>query len=265
MKLYLDPGHGGTDPGALGNGLREKDVNLDIALRIRSLLVTNYENVSVMMSRTTDSTKDLQQRTNEANNWGADYYVSIHCNAFNGTARGYEDFIHDALSDATQTARYRDILHEEIAKVNQLTNRGKKKANLHVLRETTMPAVLTENGFIDNSQDAALMKLSTWRQNVAQGHVNGISRAFNLQPKQTSNPPGTLYKVIAGSFTDKTNADERAVFLQSRGIDAFVITTTISGRIWYRVQAGAFNTRENAEQRLQEVLNTGVDAFIIVE
>ncbi|RDW17406.1 N-acetylmuramoyl-L-alanine amidase [Oceanobacillus chungangensis] len=268
MKLYLDPGHGGSDPGASGNGLKEKDINIDIALRIRSLLTTNYENVQVRMSRTNDSTKSLQQRTNEANRWRADFYMSIHCNSFNGVANGYEDYIHNLLSDQSRTANYQDILHDEIIKVNRLNNRGQKKANFHVLRESTMDAFLSENGFIDNSKDAALMKQTSWRQKVAEGHVNGLVKAFKLNRKTTNPSPGdpsnpnTLFKVIAGSFKSKKNADARVTFLKGKGVEAFVTTATISNERWYRVQAGAFSNRKNAEERLNTIENTGVDAFI---
>jgi hypothetical protein len=264
MKLYLDPGHGGSDLGAQGNGLKEKDIALDIALRIRTILTSNYENVEVMMSRTNDVNKSLSQRTNEANNWKADYYLSIHCNAHNGSAHGYEDFIHSSLSDSSTTASYQNMMHAEIMKVNQLTNRGKKKANFLVLRETTMPALLTENGFIDNEQDAALMKDPLWRQKVATGHVNGLEKAFNLQRK--INDSNTLYKVIAGSFKSKENADNRVAYLQSKGIESFVTSIAVSGETRYRVQAGSFANRKNAENRLQEVKNAGIeDAFIVSE
>ena len=268
MKLYLDPGHGGSDSGALGNGLVEKNIALDIALRIRSILTSEYENVQVKMSRTGDTTKDLSERTNEANAWGADYYLSIHCNAFNGSARGYEDYIHTSLSDSSTTAKYQDILHAEVIKLNQLPDRGQKKANFHVLRETAMPALLSENGFIDHPQDAALMKQSAWRQNVAQGHVKGLEKAFNLKRKPQQDDPnaGTIYKVIAGSFQSRENADERVAFLRSKGIESFVDRVSISGAVMYRVQAGAFSSRENAENRLEEVKKAGIqDAFIIVE
>ncbi|QHS21820.1 N-acetylmuramoyl-L-alanine amidase [Virgibacillus sp. MSP4-1] len=264
MKLYLDPGHGGSDPGAQGNGLDEKHIVLDIARRIRNILTEEYENVNIRMSRTDDRTVSLNQRTNDANEWGADYFLSIHCNAFNGSAYGYEDYIHSSLSDSGQTAQYQDIMHEEITKVNQLRDRGQKKANFHVLRETTMSALLTENGFIDNENDANLLRDPSYRQSVARGHVNGLVRAFNLEPKQDSG--GTLYKVIAGSFQSRDNARRRANVLRSRGIEAFITTVTISGTQWYRVQAGAFSNRENAEKRLQEVRNAGVsDAFIVTE
>ncbi|WP_318153028.1 N-acetylmuramoyl-L-alanine amidase [Metabacillus arenae] len=264
MKLYLDPGHGGSDPGAQGNGLNEKDITLDIALRIRTILLNDYENVEVRMSRTSDTAKSLSARTNEANSWGADYYLSIHCNAFNGSAQGYEDYIHSSLSDSSLTANYQNIIHAEIIKENELVDRGKKKANFHVLRESAMPALLTENGFIDNGRDAALMKNAAWRQKVAQGHANGVAKTFKLQKKPDNS--GTIYKVIAGSFKSRENAEERVSYLDTKGIEAFVDSRNISGEVWYRVQAGAFSTRENAEKRLVEVKNAGIDdAFIAAE
>lgn len=264
MKLYLDPGHGGTDPGAQGNGLQEKNINLDIALRIRTILLNGYENVEVKMSRTDDSAKSLSQRTSEANAWGADYYLSIHFNAFNSDAQGYEDFIHSSLSDSSTTAKYQDIIHAEVIKVNQLKDRGQKKANFHVLRESSMPALLSENGFITSAHEAALMKQASWRQKVAQGHVNGLVKAFNLKPKSVDT--GTIYKVIAGSFKSKENAEQRLNYLRSKGIESFVDTVTIPGAVWYRVQAGAFANRENAGKRLDEVKKAGIgDAFIVAE
>ncbi|MFD2629796.1 N-acetylmuramoyl-L-alanine amidase [Oceanobacillus kapialis] len=269
MKIYVDPGHGGSDPGAQGNGLSEKNITLDISQRIRSILINNYRNVNVRLSRDGDITKSLQQRTNEANAWGADYFLSIHCNAFNGNARGYEDFIHSNLSDSSQTARYRNVLHTEITKVNQLRNRGKKKANFHVLRESNMSAILTENGFIDNQSDAALMRNASWRQKVAQGHVNGLAKAFNLQLKEDhdgGNDSGQLFKVIAGSFKSKANAEQRVEELESKGISSFLDSLSLSGEIWFRVQAGAFSERDNAEEQLIRVRNAGIrDAYIISE
>ncbi|MBT2215770.1 N-acetylmuramoyl-L-alanine amidase [Virgibacillus dakarensis] len=263
MKLYLDPGHGGSDPGAHGNGMNEKDITLDIALNIRTIL-TNYENVQVKMSRTTDQTVSLTERTNQANSWGADYFLSIHCNSFNGSAQGYEDYIHSSLSDSSQTAKYQDTLHKAIVDLNQLNDRGQKKANFHVLRESSMPALLTENGFIDNEHDGALLKKPAWRKQVAQGHVNGLVKAFNLKRKQEG--AAIIYRIIAGSFKSRENANDRADFLQTNGIESFVGAITISGEQWYRVQAGAFSDQENAEKRLNEVIKAGVkDAFIVKE
>ena len=262
MKLYLDPGHGGSDPGAQGNGLREKDFTLDIALKIRSILENNYENIDIRMSRTSDVTKNLEQRTNEANAWGADFYLSIHINSFNGSASGYEDYIYSGLSDNSATARYRDIIHTEVMKLNKLNDRGKKKADFHVLRESAMDAMLSENGFIDNAQDAALIKQESWRSSVAQGHANGIAKAFNLTAKETPARGDAAYKVIAGSFQQRENAERRVAELASKGIESFIAETVLSGETWYRVQAGAFSNRENAAAHVREIESKGIDAFI---
>ncbi|WP_026564088.1 N-acetylmuramoyl-L-alanine amidase [Bacillus sp. UNC41MFS5] len=270
MKLYLDPSHGGQDPGAQGHGLDEKDLTLAIALKIRSILQNDYENIDVKMSRSSDTTKSLAQRSSEANTWGADFFLAVHINSGPSSALGYEDYIYSGLSNSSKTAEYQDIIHAEVKKLNQLQDRGQKKANFHVLRETNMPALLSENGFISNDHDAALMKQSSWIQKVAQGHVNGIAKAFGLKliPVEPPKPDtdGTLFKVIAGSFKSKENADERVDQLKSKGIESFVDTTKISGETWYRVQSGAFSSRENAENRLTEVKKAGInDAFLVAE
>src|SRR5688572_10832111 len=80
-RVYIDPGHGGTDSGAVGNGLQEKTVTLNIALQTRNQLLARYPSVLVRMSRTTDITRSLSWRTNDANAWGATIFVSIHINA----------------------------------------------------------------------------------------------------------------------------------------------------------------------------------------
>src|SRR5699024_10386757 len=123
---------GGNDPGAVGNGLREKDLTLKISKKIADIL-KDYD-CSVKLSRTGDQTLSLKQRTDAANKWGADYLLSVHINAGGGT--GYEDFIHNGLSNSSSTAKLRNVIHAEVVKeLNAWRNRGKKKANFHMLRE----------------------------------------------------------------------------------------------------------------------------------
>ncbi|WP_017473280.1 N-acetylmuramoyl-L-alanine amidase [Amphibacillus jilinensis] len=181
IKIYLDPGHGGTDPGAVANGLQEKDLVLDIAQEINRLL-RRCQGVDVRMSRTTDQTVRLQQRTDDANQWGADYFLSIHINAGGGT--GYEDFIYNQLSSGSDTVTMRDVMHQNIVERIGMRNRGKKTAGFHVLRASRMPALLTENGFIDHADDAVKMRDQTWIRQVAQGHVNGLVDLFQLEQQQ---------------------------------------------------------------------------------
>lgn len=199
VKIFIDAGHGGTDSGANGNGLLEKNLTLQIALEVRKQLLL-YESVTVNMSRTTDTTLSLQKRTEMANKWHADYYVSIHINAGKGT--GFESYIYKSLSNTSETGKMRSVLHDKITQVNNLRDRGKKTANFHVLRETSMPAVLTENGFIDTASDAKKLKSTTWIKRIAHAHAAGIIYLFRLKRKNPS-PNTILYKVAKGDTLSK--------------------------------------------------------------
>ena len=180
-KIYIDPGHGGTDPGASGNGLQEKNVTLNISLQVRNILQSTYgSRVSIRMSRTTDVTRSLQSRTDDANAWGANIYVSIHINAGGGT--GFESFVYPGVGSTT--LRLQDLVHANalsgMRTVASVTDRGQKTADFHVLRETAMPAVLTENLFIDTVGDADKLKNPAFITAAARGHVKGIAAFFGL-------------------------------------------------------------------------------------
>ena len=181
VKFYLDPGHGGSDPGAVGNDLLEKVLTLKIAKRVETLL-TAYQNVETKMSRTGDTYPSLSERTNEANSWGADYFMSFHINA--GGGNGYEDFVYPG---STKSIAYQNIIHAEIIKtIGTMKNRGKKQADFQVLRNTKMPSILTECGFIDSTSDAALLKQDEFINGLAQGHVNGLVKSFGLIKKEVA-------------------------------------------------------------------------------
>ncbi|MGE7878006.1 N-acetylmuramoyl-L-alanine amidase family protein [Peribacillus muralis] len=190
VKIFIDPGHGGTDPGSVGNGLKEKDLTLSIATRIKDILLIEYTNVFVKMSRTSDTFPSLSDRTNQANAWGADFYIAIHINAGGGT--GYEDYIYTSTSQETKT--YQDIIHVEVMKLINIQDRGQKTGDLHVLRETDMPALLTESGFVDNANDAAKLKTASFIEALARGHVNGLVKCFNLKKKNTA----VYHTVVSG-------------------------------------------------------------------
>lgn len=186
IKIFLDPGHGGHDPGAVGNGLQEKHVVLDIAKRIEAKL-KQYENVQVKMSRTTDVFVPLSQRAKMANDWKADYFCSIHLNsAVNKLANGFETFIYNGII-SNATIANQNVVHAEITKLVDLVDRGKKRANFLVIRETKCPAILTENGFISNAVDANKLKQDKFLDAIAQGHVNGFVKAFGLKKKKGAN------------------------------------------------------------------------------
>lgn len=187
--IVIDAGHGGTDPGAVGNGLREKDLTLSIALGVANYLRST--NADVRMTRTTDTTLSLSQRTAFANSIGADYYLSIHINAGGGT--GFESYVWNGPL-GQETLKPRDEIHKEVAAyfaANGLRDRGKKTANFHVLRETRMPACLIECGFIDHTTDSAHLKNGNFISGLARAIGQGVVKALGLtivpqQPAQLS-------------------------------------------------------------------------------
>ncbi|USK61356.1 N-acetylmuramoyl-L-alanine amidase [Peribacillus asahii] len=184
IKIFIDPGHGGKDPGAVGNGLLEKDLTLKIAKRVKELLAA-YENVEVKMSRTGDTYPTLSERAKAANAWGADFFLSIHINSASKTSTGYEDYIYTKAS--AKSKEYQKIIHAEIMKEikgYEVRDRGLQQKNLQVLRTTNMPALLTESLYISNPDEAAILKKTVFIGDVAQGHVNGIVKAFDLKKKK---------------------------------------------------------------------------------
>lgn len=265
--IMIDPGHGGTDPGASFRGDLEKDFNLTIALKVRNHLQANYEG-TIVLTRDKDQTMSLNERTNLANSTNADFFLSIHHNAGGGS--GFESYIFNGTVPQ-QTIDHQNIIHEEIMKTIQakynIRDRGKKRANFHVLRETKMDALLLEILFVDNSNDLALLNNPSFIEDVAKGIAVGVAKALSL-PEKTSSAPSTdqLNKVIAGSFKNRSNAEQRVTFLTSKGIDSFIVPTNISGETYYRVQAGAFSSRDNAAKRVEELEQIGIsDAFILSE
>lgn len=187
VKIFIDPGHGGSDPGATGNGLQEKTLTLQIALALRTILINEYEGVSLLLSRTSDQYVSLSDRTNAANSWGADFFLSIHINAGGGT--GFESYIYPGVGAPTTT--YQSAIHSNVIQAVDFADRGRKTANFHVLRESAMPALLTENGFIDTVADANKLKTNSFIQSLARGYANGLEQAFNLKKTSSSR----LYKI----------------------------------------------------------------------
>lgn len=220
IKVFLDPGHGGSDPGAVANGLKEKDLTLAIAKRIRDILATEYEEIAVKMSRTGDETVSLDARTTNANAWGAHFFLSIHINA--GGGDGFESYIHTMTSLKTQTIR--KALHPRIMEQIGGDDRGMKTANFAVLRQTNMSACLTENLFIDNGSDAAKLKDPAFIAKIARGHVNGLQEGLGLKRKQqAATPGGELYRVQVGAFGTQENADRLAAELKAKGYPVIIV------------------------------------------
>ncbi len=179
-KIYIDQGHNPENPnaGAVGNGLREQDVTYRVGQELATLL-RRSGNWEVRLSRPTPETllgtsnaTSLRERVNGANSWGADYFISIHTNASdNPNASGVEAYAYSRPSRAFELGE--DIV-DEIVDITGLRDRGMKvRPGLYVLKNTSMPAVLVELGFITNPGDATIMRDNP--ELYAQGIYNGIA------------------------------------------------------------------------------------------
>jgi N-acetylmuramoyl-L-alanine amidase len=182
MKVCLDPGHGGSDPGACGNGLQEKDITLIVALKVRDYLqAVGYE---VAMTRDTDidvgsafdsAAVELQARCDISNNFGADAFVSIHNNsAGSDQALGTETFYCAGSMDGKKLAQYID---NQIAGLG-LVDRGIKDDSLYVTGHTDAVAVLAELAFISNVDDATKLGDPEWQNKFARAVACGITDYF---------------------------------------------------------------------------------------
>lgn len=215
VKVYFDGGHGGYDAGASANGLKEKDLTLELSLRARDILLTEYSGVEVRVSRDTDVYPSLQARTDAANAWGADAFVSFHINSGGGT--GFETFRYNGTSG--DTLRLQNCLHDEIMKVVGLRDRGKKQGNFHVIRESHMPAILTESGFIDHAVDSAKMKDANWKEAVARAHAVGVAKYFNLAKKTTAATTSPTNEYVAYKVIVPNTAYWQAAYLVHKYLD----------------------------------------------
>jgi N-acetylmuramoyl-L-alanine amidase len=265
-KIFIDPGHGGTDPGAVANGIQEKNITLQIATGIRDILLSEYDNVSVLMSRTGDQTVSLDERTDAANNWGADFFISVHINS--GGSSGFESYIHPDVGRPTLT--YQEIIHQKILEQVDFSNRGMKRSDFHVLRESNMDAILTENGFIDHAGDAGKLKNNSFINSLAKGHALGVADSFQLtrkagipnpHPTLTSPSSNGLFKVQIGAFRDKNNADQVAGKAKESGFEVY----TKYENSLYKVQLGAFKERKNAEDLVNRAKTAGFNPVIQID
>lgn len=182
--ITIDPGHGGSDPGAIGpSKIMEKNITLAVAGEVQKMLEKAGAKVIMTRSRDTEvstpSATDVQElsaRTDIANNKAADLFISIHCNSFTnrdvgGTATYYY-----------QKSQYDYLLAQSIqtnlVSKTGLQDRGVQKANFYVVKHTQMPAVLVELAFISNPREEKLLNSAYFQKQAAQGIVNGIDKFF---------------------------------------------------------------------------------------
>lgn len=191
-KICIDPGHGGKDPGASGpTGLKEKDVNLDISLRLQKDLVELGATVVMTRSKDTQvgkpgstSSQELQARCDVANKAKADVFVCVHNNALTDPKKsGMEVYI--VRQAGTRTKRLAGTVYDHLKSSLQTKPNGILEAGFYVLKYTKMPAVLTEIAYMSNPQEEALLKTADFKEKAAQAIADGVVDYFK-------NPTGAL-------------------------------------------------------------------------
>ena len=183
--ITIDPGHGGSDSGAVGhNGYTEKEGAFAISQKLASIL--NQSGAKVVMTRDSDvdvygpnasARNELQARVDVGNNANSDIFVSIHCNAFvNSAANGTQTFYYGS---SYQGQRLAQSIQEKMIEANGLRDRGISTCNFYVVKHSYMPAVLIETAFITNYDEEALLSDDEWQTTMAKAIAEGINEYFS--------------------------------------------------------------------------------------
>lgn len=220
--VFLSAGHGGSDPGAVANGLKEKDINLNALLACKEVLEAH--DIKVIASRLTDENDDVYEEVREANASGADLAVSFHANA--GGGDGFEVFYYSSSKNGKKIAS----LGEKYVKQLGQNSRGVKIGDhLYFIRKTYMTSVLVESFFVDNMKDKEIGDTIQEQRAFGVAYAKAILEYFGIEYKATSEKP-----------VEKVEGKEKR----------------------YRVQVGYYSVRENAEKIKKELESKGYKAII---
>jgi N-acetylmuramoyl-L-alanine amidase len=196
MKVFLDPGHGGSDPGAVAGGYHEADLNLTVAKKTKALLVAR--GYKVYMSRSNDSYVSLLDRSQMANDLKADLFISIHVNSTGSgttTANGIESYyyeynpdypskinedMHNNQERIKKSKTLTNLIHDNMIEYTGANDRGTDGDTFSVVREAAMPATLIELGFINNTKERQKLVTSSYQQNLAKAIADGIDEYFRI-------------------------------------------------------------------------------------
>ena len=218
-KVFLSAGHGGSDQGAVANGLREKDINLQTLLACQTELVRH--GVTVVCSRTTDANDPVSQEVREANSSRADIAVSFHANA--GGGDGFEAFYYKGNDKGKKLAG----LCEKYVKQLGQNSRGLKTNNLMFTRETNMTAVLVESFFVDNKTDKAIGDTVAEQKAFGVAYAKAILEYLGIKYKEpvssAATSTGKLYRVQVGAYSVKENAEAMQKKLKAAGFEAIIV------------------------------------------
>lgn len=180
MKIAIDPGHGGRDPGAVGIdlGLLEKVVTLDFGLALRDFLLTyGFE---VVMTRTDDTFVSLRQRAEMVNRARPDLLLSLHVNSSENREANYLSAY--VFSRQSPAAKVGEAVLQSLASVSGWPNGGVRVNNFYILRETIPPAILLELGFISNPEQEAALSRPDFRRQLTRAIATGLAGYYQVEP-----------------------------------------------------------------------------------
>lgn len=291
-KIALDAGHGGSDPGAVYKGRREKEDTLDLTLAVGDILKKN--GIDVYYTRTTDEYETPFKKATDANNSGADLFVSIHRNSSENPNQysGVETLVYSDTGLKAEVARNIN---------NQLEDAGFKnlgvdeRKNLVVLKRTKMPAVLVEAGFINNDKDNYLFdeEFDSIAQAIADGILESIpsgrpgnttsNKSNRTDNNNNSNNNNSSNSQMNNSGRTASAPIDSTAMVNSIPPDNEVFSVPVSSsnimpqcpcdnndydtenEALYRVQVGAYRNKDNSDRMLNSLLMDGFPAFIIYE
>ena len=229
-KVFIGVGHGGNDPGACANGLKESLMNLVMAQACNAELVRH--GVQVLMSRSKEENDDLSEEIRECNAFKPDIAIDIHNNA--GGGDGFE-FIYSIFQDYTKgkDLRLGQLIEAEVKAIGQNSRGAKQKRDSSTgrdyfgfIRELVCPSIIVEGCFVD-SNDRFIADTEAEQKAFGVAYAKGILKYFGIpykpvQAPVASNTGTTTYRVITGSFKDKANAEKRVQELKAKGFDSFI-------------------------------------------
>jgi len=267
--IAVDGGHDITTRGKetpyikeLGRRIKENEFNDAVIEFLKEELKRcGFRTIDVSPEKGTDT--PLKVRTDRANKAQADIYASIHFNAYDGTFLGANPEGHSIhiYPGSRRGRKLAENIAKYLKKGTEQKYRGIKENNFHVLRETKMPAILSENGFMDNPREALLMLNVDFQKEVAREHAQGICDYFGLKYIKESKPvekSDSLYRVQVGAFREVDNAKRLEEMLKKDGFNTYLLKS--NGL--YKVQTGAFSKKSNAENLAKELKGKKYNTYI---
>ena len=255
--VVIDSGHGGSDPGAVYRGRREKDDTLRLTLAVGEILQEN--GIEVLYTRTTDVYLSPYERAVEANQAGVDFFLSIHRNSYptDNEVMGVESLIYDLSGLKYQMAQE---INEQLETVGFVDLGVKARPNLVVLKRTRMPAVLVEAGFINSDTDNKLFdsNFQDIAQAIATGVLDTLENAGVLKEPETP-VEQTKYRIQVGLFRNRNNAARQQETLEDRGFPAYID----QWKQYYRVISGEYDMLDEAVAAQRRLKRAGFETLLI--